>query len=210
VLRYDVQPAGMKDSPFRTVYLFEFERERRSPLGRRWVITVRSHFTARQLRRTTSTKGPTGLAWLSPVFTLDSALTSSLTTIKLYHHLPSSVRASPSILTLNTRHLSSMPAILATHHRRTTPAATASQSLDKPPPMETTRVAGITQIGPRYYAPDNNRPIMQYTFYMASHGRECPSSKHRACLKATKYPTRRRNTNSDLYEQAQPYNTQRS
>jgi hypothetical protein len=135
VLRYDVQLAGMKDSPFRTVYLFEFERERRSPLGRRWVITVRSHFTARQLRRTTSTKGPTGLAWLSPVFTLDSALTSSLTTIKLYHHLPSSLRASPSILTLNTRHPSSMPAILVTNHRRTTPAATARQSLDKPPPI---------------------------------------------------------------------------
>jgi hypothetical protein len=98
-----------------------------------------------------------------------------------------------------------MPAILATHHRRTTPAATASQSLDKPLLMETTRVVGITQIGPRYYAPDNNRLIIQYTFYMASHGipwQRMPILEAPGVFEGYKYPTRRRNTNSELYEQA--------
>jgi hypothetical protein len=88
------------------------------------MITVGNHFTARQLRRTTSTKKPieSGLVITNvhPRF----SLTSSLTASELDHHLPSSLRASPSILTLDMHHPSSMPAILATHHRRATPTAT--------------------------------------------------------------------------------------
>jgi hypothetical protein len=67
-------------------------------LGRQCVLLLSgrgSHFTARQLRRTTSTKGSTGLACLSPVFTLDSHTPLALTTNILYHQLPSSLPFDP-------------------------------------------------------------------------------------------------------------------
>jgi hypothetical protein len=109
------------------------------------------------------------------------SLTSSPHHIILYCQLASSLTFDPhpqqasSILDArNTRN----------PHRRTTPAATASQPLDKPSHLE-------LQTSPRLAHAIMHRItialIIQYTFYLASHGRECPSSKLRACLKATKY-----------------------
>jgi hypothetical protein len=102
------------------------------------------------------------------------SLTSSPHHIILYCQLASSLTFDPhpqqasSILDArNTRN----------PHRRTTPAATASQPLDKPSHLE-------LQTSPRLAHAIMHRItialIIQYTFYLASHGRECPSSKLRA------------------------------